>query len=84
MITQSAIRQITCKFHSLDLSRENAVLHKSTALDSSVSSEKRIILHESSTLNSFDSSTALLLSAAGEKSVLQLIRDVQKLDPQCR
>ena len=52
---------------------------------------KRIALHESSTLNSSDSSAALSLSAAqkrialyGEKSVLQLIRDIQKLNSQCR
>ena len=70
IITQSAVRWVIYKFYSLDLSRKNAVLHKSTALDLSMNSKKKITLYKNSTFNSFDSSTALLLFIAEKKSVL--------------
>ena len=70
VITWSAVRWTIYKFCSLDLSRENAILHKSTALDSSSDMKKKIALYKSSTLNSSDSFTALLLFAAQKRIAL--------------
>ena len=72
VITQLAVRWVTCKFCSLDLSRKNVVLHKSAALDLFADSKKKIALYKNSTLNSaniFEFSNIFIISTAEKKSV---------------